>query len=171
MQIFHPRIYPLNYKILAKYPADHPAVRALQVHAEARDVCVGKEIAWPNGRTETIDQTWFSTIDQRVWRFSAFAYAFISFDLLLDGWLGDELGAVGQFEMDFIHELPRLRGLLYECESAANKEGNKLILPLISKAHEFFTAFEKSIIARDGPNQFSLHNRSVKSLWGAGKPE
>jgi hypothetical protein len=117
MRNFHPRIHPLNYPLLKKLRPDQPAARALQVQAEARDVCVGKEIEWPQLGNRAIDQEWYSTIDQRTWQFSGFAYCFISFALVLDGWFNEPHDQLGPFEADFLHELPRLRELLDECES------------------------------------------------------
>ena len=171
MSKHHRRIHPANCPILNKYRIDHPAVHALELHAEARDVCVGKEIEWPEIGNRAIDQEWFSIIDQRNWTFASFAYAFISFDLVLYGWLGEELSRLQPFEEDFLHELPRLRELLDECESEANAGGNDEILPLIAKVREFFNAFEKSIVVRTGPVSIERDDRYVESLWGAGRCE
>jgi hypothetical protein len=171
MMKHHRRIHPTNYPILDKFETDHPAVRALQLHAETRDVCVGKEIEWPQLGNQAIDQEWFSMIDQRTWTFASFAYAFISFDLVLYGWISEEPSRLQPFEEDFLHELPRLREMLNECESAANNERNDEILPLIAKAREFFDAYEQSIVVRIGPLCVDYDDRYVESLWGAGRCE
>lgn len=171
MHEHHRRIHPINYPVLAKYSAEHPAVRALQVHAEARDQCVAKEIEWPQLGNRAIDQEWFSATDQRVWKFSAFAYAFISFDLVLDGWLLDDIAELQPFEFEFLHELPRLRELLNECECAALADENAGVVPLISKARGFFRAFEESIYARLGQVDIDHDDRDIYSLWGAGRRE
>lgn len=171
MQSFHPRIHPLNYPILNRFHADHPTVRALLVQAEARDICVGKEIEWPQLGNRVIDQEWFSAIDQRMWKFSSFAYCFISFDLVLDGWFNEPHDPLGPFEADFLHELPRLRELLDECEVAADADANIEVLPLISKARDFFDAFEAAIQSRVGRVRVEPDGRYIRSLWGAGRCE
>ena len=71
---FHPRIHPVNYPLLRKLPPDHPAVRALQVHAEARDSCVGKEVDFPSWGIKGIDQVFYSEVEHREYRFSTIAY-------------------------------------------------------------------------------------------------
>jgi hypothetical protein len=163
------RIHPLNSPIRTTHGRDHPAVRALERHAAARDACVCREIEWPRLGNRAIEQEWFSAIDQRVWSFSGFAYTFISFDLVLSEWLPGAQAGLDPFEEDFLHELPRLRTLLDECESAAKASANDRVLPLISKAREFLDAFEQSIIARVGPVVINPVDRPVVSLWGAGK--
>ena len=168
---FHPRIHPRNYPLLSKYSASHPAVRVLQVQAEARDVCVGKEIEWPALGNRAVDQEWFSVVDKRTWRFSSFAYCFISFDFENFGWLEAEKSGLQPFEFEFLHELPRLRELLDECEFAATTDENSDVLPLIAKAREFFDAFEESIFARLGPVNVEPDGRHIYSHWGAGRCE
>jgi hypothetical protein len=168
---YHPRIHPRNAPVLARYPGEHSAVRVLQVQAEARDICVGKEIEWPQLGNRAIDQEWFSAIDLRKWSFSSFAYCFISFDFLNYGWLAGERSELQPFEFEFLHELPRLRGLLDECEAAAELEENSAVLPLIAKAREFFDAFEQSIVARLGAVNVEPDGRYIYSHWGAGRCE
>lgn len=144
---FHPRIHPVNYSLLREFPPDHPAVRALQIHAEARDVCVGKEIDWPHLGLVAIDQAWFSDLGFRELRFSAFAYQYISYDLFLDGWVESAPEAT-ETELGFLGDLPRMRALLDECEQGAREEKNHGILPLVAKAREFFDALEQAILFR-----------------------
>jgi hypothetical protein len=151
----HPRIYPANYGLLRELPPDHPAVRTLQVHAEASDLCVGKEINWPHLNIIGIDQKWFSDVDFREWRFSDFAYQFISYDLVLDGWIESALEAT-EAELGFIEIIPKMRTLLDECEQAACEEKNSAILPLVAKAREFIDAFEGAIRYRAKQYGFSL---------------
>jgi hypothetical protein len=144
---FHPRIHPVNYSLLRTLPEDHPAVRALQMHAEARDVCVGKEIDWPHLGIVGIDQAWFSDLAFREQRFSSFAYEYISYDLFLDGWVESAPEAT-EAELGFLEDVPKKRTLLDECEQAALAEQNAAILPLIAKAREFVDALEKAILYR-----------------------
>jgi hypothetical protein len=144
----HPRIYKANYPLLAKYDEKHPAIRALQIHAEACDICVGKEIDWPGAKEPPIEQTWFSATRQKKQFFSMFAYEFLSYSLVLDGWL--ELAPVPtKSEIGFLEEdQPIMRALLDECHDAADAAGNTHILPLIQKATEFMDAYNDAVIAR-----------------------
>lgn len=144
---FHPRIHPVNYSLLRELPADHPAVRALQVHAEACDMCVGKEIDWPHLQNVAIDQVWFSDHELRECRFSAFAYQYISYDLLLDGWVESAPEAT-KVELGFLGNVAKTRTLLDECEQAAREEQNRDIAPLIAKAREFIDSLERAILFR-----------------------
>jgi len=144
---YHPRIHPVNYSLLRELPADHPAVRALQIHAEARDVCVGKEIDWPHLKIVGIDQKWFSDVNMKETRFSSFAYQYISYDLFLDGWVESAPEAT-EAELGFLEELPKMKILLDECEREAHAENNAAILPLIAKAREFIDAMENAILFR-----------------------
>lgn len=144
----HPRVYPTNYP-LYKLPANHPAIRALQVHAEARDMCVGKEIDWINKTSlKPIEQEWFSRTDQKVWRFSSLAYIYLSYDLELHGWLTSSPLPLEIEQQFLLEEAPKLRILLSECEAAAQADGNDAILPLIAKAREFADAYEHAILFR-----------------------
>ena len=141
---FHPRIHPVNYSLLREFSADHPAVRALQVHAEACDKCVGKEIDWPNLDTPAIDQVWFSDIESRECRFSAFAYQYISYDLFLDGWV-ETASEATETEIGFLEDIVKMRTLLDECENAARKDQNQAIIPMVTKAREFIDSLEHAI--------------------------
>lgn len=152
----HPRIYPLNYQLLRELPLDHPAVRALQVHAEASDTCVGKEIDWPKLDIVGVDQAWLSDAYSKDWRFSDFAYQFISYDLVLDGWIESAPEAT-EAELGFMEEVPKMRTLLNECENASREEGNASIYPLIAKAQEFINAMEAAILLRAKQFGFSIN--------------
>lgn len=55
-----PNIDPANFPLFDRYDSDHPAIVALFVHSEARDVCVGREIACSDLRNKPIDQSWNS---------------------------------------------------------------------------------------------------------------
>lgn len=144
---YHPRIHPVNYSLLRELPSDHPAVRALHVHAEACDTCVGKEINWPHSGKLAVEQKWWSDVDFREHYFSAFAYEYISYDLFLDGWV-ESAPEPTETELGFLEDAPKMRKLLDECERAA-KEGNTIeIFPLISKAKEFIDALEHAILYR-----------------------
>lgn len=141
-------IHPENGSLLL-LPRNHPAHRLLIVHAECRAMCVGREIFWPDMGEEPIDQEWFSMIDQKTWKYSSFAYTYLSYSLVLENWLSNE-EEIEPFERKFIEDLPRIQGLLEECESVAKTDGNTEVLPLIEKTCEYFESFRKSIIARVG---------------------
>lgn len=140
----HPRIHPVNFSLLRSLPPDHPAVKALHVHAEACDVCVGKEIDWPHLGIVGIDQVWWSNVDFREKRFSSFAYEYISYDLFLDGWV-ESTPEPTEAELGFLEDVPKMRTLLAECQKAAHEEKNYAILPLVTKASEFVDALEHAI--------------------------
>ena len=161
------RIHPDNAPLL-KLPVDHPAHIALIIHAECANHCVGREIPWPDSPDKPIDHTWYSAMDQRIWTFSGFAYSFISFDLVLDGWINGQTH-LQPFEQSFLEELPRLRGLLAECECSAKADSNTGVLPLIKKTNEFFFAFERSIIARVGQVHVDSDQAPGESLWSSGR--
>ncbi len=144
---FHPRIHPVNYSLLRELPVDHPAVKALQIHAEACDICVGKEIDWPDKGIVGVDQVWWSDLDFREKRFSSFAYQHISYDLFLDGWV-ESAPEPTEAELGVLEDVPTMRSLLEECERAARDERNTAMLPLISKAKEFVDAIESAILYR-----------------------
>lgn len=144
---YHPRIHPANRSLLRKLPADHPAARLLQIQAEARDVCVGREIDWPHVGIQGIDQSWQSKIDGKRWEFSAFAYIYLSYDLILDTWL--ELPPnLTEGEQKQLDELPRLFVLLDECEQAVSADLNTAMLPLVVKAKEYLRALQYALRSR-----------------------
>lgn len=145
---FHPRIHPANLPLLNEYGPQHAAVRALQVHAETCDSCVGKEIEWPDGRNRSIDQSWFSARRCRQQSFSAFAYEFLSYDLILDGWL-EMANAPTEREIRYLlNDQPLMRTLLDECEEAARADSNNEILSLIAKARDFMDAYDHALVRR-----------------------
>lgn len=145
---YHPRIFQANYPLLDRYDEGHTAIRALQLHAEACDLCVGKEIDWPGANEVPIEQTWFSAIRQKKQSFSAFAYEFLSYSLVFDGWL--ELApAPTKSKIDFLmKDQSIMRALLVECREAADAAGNIRIRALIQKATAFIDAFHDAVMTR-----------------------
>jgi hypothetical protein len=111
-------------------------------------MCVGKEIEWQQLANKAVDQSWFSRLRLKEQSFSSLAYEFISYDLVLDGWL--ELAPEAtEAELSFLEEDgPIIRALLNECEEAAVAQGNDEILPLVAKAREFIDAFEAALLYR-----------------------
>jgi hypothetical protein len=132
-------------KPLLSLPSDHPARMFLAAFIDCRASCVGCEIDSPD--CNPIEQVWFSQIERKECRFSEFAYKYLSFDIVLDGWL---TGAHEMTESELAHldMLPHLGALLAECKAAAEKSGNEEILPLLSKVGHLLDLWEKSILLR-----------------------
>jgi hypothetical protein len=145
MNVYHPRIYPANLPILKKHGIGHPATRVLTLHAEACDICVGKEIKWPDQGNIAIDQSWFSNVRLKKQAFSSFAYEFISYDLILDGWLAMSSEPTKAELNHLEHDDGLMRSLLQECEIAANECKNDRVLPMISTARDFLNAYTHAI--------------------------
>jgi hypothetical protein len=169
MRSRHPQVHRLNRPILEALSGEHPAVRALRIHVEARKICTGLEIPWPNHERLAVEQIWISQTDGQRWTFSRFAHSYIAFDLVLGGWLPEPDGKIQPFEAEFLNELSRLRQLLDECDEAAQADKNDRVAPLILKAREFFDAYEAAIIARVGPNPVMSNAEGGDSLWKAGR--
>ncbi len=121
--------------------------RLLFVHADCRDRCVGKEIPWPGKEADAFDQTWFSDVDQRRWSFSSFAYAYISFDLVLDGWI-DRPNSLTMGERKALAEFPRMRTLINECQSAAENDKNRRVLDLLPVIRSWLDTWQECIGSR-----------------------
>ena len=133
-----------NYPLLS-LPSDHPARRFLAEFTDCRMLCVGREIGGPDSRP--IEQVWFSEIEDKECSFSEFAYKYLSFDVVLDGWLTNATEMTAS-ERDVLEKLPHVRGLLAECKIAANKAGNEEILLLTAKVEHLFDLWEQSIRLR-----------------------
>jgi len=111
-------------------------------------VCVGREIEWQTLGNEAIDQEWFSQTRLKEQSFASFAYEFISYDLILDGWL-EMTPQPTEAELNYLeHDEPLMRALLSECEEAALAEGNHQVLPLITKARQFVDAYKRALLYR-----------------------
>lgn len=132
----------LNKEIF-ELPDEHPACRFLREFVECRRECVGLEAS-----DDPIDQEWFSETDQQVWTYSKFAYSFLAFDIVLDGWLGHAAGRTLN-EQYWLDQLPRWSQLLRECEARATTDNNTAILPIIAKVKRLFVLWEQSIRARE----------------------
>lgn len=127
----------------------HPLRRALVAHDRACDVCVGHEIEWPDAPGCAIDQEWVSAIDGRRWKFSSFAYSFISYDLILSDWIDNPL-PVDQRVRDYVAELRRQQELLEECEAAARRDANERMLTMVAAARAYYDAYEAAFEWRFG---------------------
>jgi hypothetical protein len=140
------RVHRLN-RPLFELPATHPAVHALITHARCREQCVGHEIAWPGKESEAFDQEWYSEIDGRVLRFSSFAYQYISYDLVLDGWIERSPTLTGS-ECGILGHAARLRALMDECELAAKTDQNHQVLQRVPIVREWIDALESAVLHR-----------------------
>jgi hypothetical protein len=132
---------------LAALSDSHPAKRALILHGECQRDCAGREIQWPEGKREAVDQVWISELDRRRWTFAGFVYAYICFDLILDGWL-ERPPFLTNCEREDLAKMPRLYGLLDECEQAAQAEDNLTIIGMLRQVREFLNAWEAAIFQR-----------------------
>lgn len=135
------RIHPKNRPLIT-LPKDHPAHAALIAHLACCRECVGREIPWPGHEAEAIDQQWHSTADGRVWSFSGFAYAFLSFDLVLDEWLEPELPFDAK---PTLAHIKKLVSMLDECEIVCRQDENTGLLNLIPIVRRFLACWETSV--------------------------
>lgn len=95
-----------------------------------------------------LDQEWQSKIRSRVQRYSGLAYEFISYDLILDGWL-EMPPSPAITEISQLKSIdPLLRTLLAECEEAAIQNANVAILPLVEKVRVYLDAYRAAILSR-----------------------
>ncbi len=147
------RVHRLNRPLFDLAPT-HPAAYALISHANCREQCVGHEIAWPGKESEAFDQEWYSDIEKRVLRFSTFAYEFISYDLVLDGWIERSPGLT-ESESRILEDAPRLRTLMDECERAARTDENPQVLQRIPIVREWIAALENAVLYRKDVDDIS----------------
>lgn len=102
----------------------HPAKRFLQAFLHCKQICVGRHYDF-NGQ-EAVEQTWTSSTDGRTWTFSGFAYAFLSLDIVLDGFLEDAR-VLTSSEIDALRQVPVLQTMMEECAEAADYCGNGVV--------------------------------------------
>jgi hypothetical protein len=136
------QVEKLNQEILC-LPESHPAHRFLRAFIECRRDCVGREAS-----NDSVDQKWFSERDGRLWSYSEFAYRFLSFDIVLDGWLTHAPRRTRN-EEQWIAQLPRWRELLSECKEAAELDNNRAVLPIIAQVFGMFELWEECVVRRD----------------------
>jgi hypothetical protein len=132
-------------KLLFKLPESHPARRFLEAFISCRLGCVGKEISW-NGNPE-IDQEWYSSTDERVRRFSEIMYGFVSYDIVLDGWLTDA-PKLTYLEERADQKWKHLRLLLSECGETARAEGNAAVLAMVDQVRGMVDLWDAQLLAR-----------------------
>ena len=148
----------LNQEIL-NLPESHTARRFLRACIECRRDCVGREAS-----DDPIDQEWFSESDGRVWSYHEFAYKFLSFDIVLDGWLTHAAQRTPD-EQHWLAQLPRWRELLHECKNAAEDDNNYAMLPIIAQVIRMFGLWEQCIVARDTATDDTYPRRTHRDLY------
>jgi hypothetical protein len=127
---------------LAALPDSHPAKRLIIAHAECRRDCAGRDIPWP-GR-ECVDQEWDSEIAGRHMTFSGFMYEHLCFDLVLESWLERP----SDRERMVRDRLPRLRGLLDECQRAATADQNHKLIEMVNQVRGYLDLWDEAINCR-----------------------
>jgi hypothetical protein len=138
------RTESINRPVLA-LDDSHPAKRFLEAFIDCKTDCVGRHHE-VDGQVP-IDQSWTSSTDGRVWTFSDFAYAFLSLDIELDGFL-QSAPYLTPSEIDAARKLPVLRSMMDECAEAANYSGNPEILELTDQVLEMLSLYEEYLSFR-----------------------
>lgn len=133
-------------------------------YTRCREQRVGYEIAWPGKESEAFDQEWYSEIDGRVLRFSAFAYQYISYDLVLDGWIERSPTLTGS-ESRILEHAARLRALMDECERAAKKDENHQVLQRVPIVREWIDALESAVLHRVDVDNLSRDSYTRSRAW------
>jgi hypothetical protein len=119
---------------------DHPAKKFLEAFIDCLDNCVGRHHEF--GGQKPIDQGWTSATDHRAWTFSSFAYAFLSYDIELDGCLQNAPFPTGS-EIWAMERMPLLRSMMHECANAARHDGNVEILELTDEVLQMLRLWEE----------------------------
>lgn len=140
------RVYEDNRAIFL-LPEWHPAHRFLREFILCREACVGRDIPSPPASDPPVDQEWYSPSERRTWTFSGFAYAYLAFDIVLDGWL-DNSPHLTASEDGALRGLPHASQLLDECESACVREGNDEVRRMVGMVRQLFVLWEECIRAR-----------------------
>jgi hypothetical protein len=119
-----------NDEVYASFPGNHPARTYLLEFYRVRDEVCGRDIAWP--KRPSVEQEWDSLLLQRSFSFSAFAYCFVSYTLVMGEWFDDRFSQVpSEPEKEFISQLQMKLVLLQECADAANSHDNAEILRFV----------------------------------------
>jgi hypothetical protein len=142
----YPQIESMNRPILALYDS-HPAKRFLFAFVECLETCAGRELDLAG--QVPIDQAWRSAADGRVWTFSGFVYAFLCFDIELDGFLTNA-ASLTESETFARQQMPLLRSMMAECAQAARESGNSEILELTGQVLQMLNLWEQYLSFREG---------------------
>ena len=138
------RIEQLNRSIFT-LDESHPARKLLEAFLDCLENCVGRHHGLKDGKS--IEQEWKSPSEGRVWTFSDFAYAFLSFDIELDGFL-QSTPQLTESEIEAVMQLPRMRTLTHECAEAARQSGNHEILELTDEVLRMLNLWEEYLAYR-----------------------
>ncbi|HUT92887.1 MAG TPA: contact-dependent growth inhibition system immunity protein [Thermoguttaceae bacterium] len=138
-------------------PDSHPAHRFLRAFIKCRQDCVGREI-----QNDDLDQEWVSDTDGRSWSYSAFAYEYLAFDIVLDGWLS-RAQDLTPTERYWLEQLPRWRALQQECKSAALRDGKLMLIPLVDQVLAMLDLWEQCIRARQARVHWNSRAEAVPS--------
>ena len=152
------QVEKLNQELLS-LPESHIAHRFLRAFIECRRHCIGREAS-----NDPVDHEWFSECDGRLWSYSEFSYTFLSFDIVLDGWL-TRAPTRTRNEEQWIAQLPRWRELLRECKSAAELDNNAAVLPIIAQVLGMFELWEECIVKRDTATENDYPPRANRDLY------
>jgi hypothetical protein len=101
---------------------EHPARRFLESFIACHKHCVGAEL-------RGVDQLWFSQAESRQMFFSGFVYAYLSFDIVLDGWLNNA-PELTESERCYLDGIGQLEILVHECLDEATKDRNAEIIEM-----------------------------------------
>lgn len=126
---------------------EHPEKKFLLAFIDCLAECVGRHYDF-DGQIP-IEQEWKSDTDGRVWTFSGFIYAFLSFDIVLDGFL-ENTPYLTASETGAVEELPLLRSMMNECAQAARQSGNSEILELTDQVLQMLELWEQYLSFRKG---------------------
>jgi hypothetical protein len=140
------RTKSLNRSVF-KLDDDHPAKKFLRAFIACKENCVGRHHDWTG--EVPIEQQWTSATDGRVWTFSGFAYSFLSFDIVLEGFLKNTPSLTDD-ERYTVKQIPLLRSLMQECAQAAQQDDNREILPLIDQVMQMLSLWEEYLRFREG---------------------
>jgi hypothetical protein len=151
-------VHKLNQEIF-ELPESHPARRFLLAFMECRRDCIGLEAS-----DDPIDQEWFSQSDREVWSYSKFAYKYLAFDIVLEGWLTHAPRRTPN-EQHCLNQLVRWRELMSECEIAAECDNNHTIIPIIHQVLHMFDLWEQCIMARDAATEKEYPRRVHRDLY------
>jgi hypothetical protein len=137
------RLIALNQPIL-RLEDSHPAKRFLCAFAECLGNCGGCEAGLYD---VPIDQEWTSATDGKAWKFSAFVYTCLAFDLQLDGFITSATRWT-RSERWALENLPRFRSLIHECARAAEQAANTDCLELTEEVLHMLDLWDEYLAYR-----------------------
>jgi hypothetical protein len=123
----------------------HPAKQFLRAFDECLLNCGGCEL----DLYETpIDEEWTSATDGKVWKFSAFVYRYLAFDIRLDGFITSAPQWTAS-EKSALEHLPLFHTLMAECARAAEQRGNTDCLELVDEVVRMLGFWEQYLSFRE----------------------